>query len=35
MDLSEAMKKSAKLKNLKEFAKWVYKNWVSWDKEFN
>ena len=35
MDLSEAMKKSTKLKNLKEFAKWVYKNWVSWDKEFN
>ena len=35
MDLSEAMKKSSKLKNLKEFAEWVYKNWASWDKEFN
>lgn len=35
MDLSEAMKKSSKLKNLKEFAEWVYKNWASWDKEFS
>lgn len=34
MDLSEAMKKSSKLKNLKEFAEWAYKNWASWDKEF-
>ena len=35
VDLSEAMKKSAKLKSLKEFAEWVYKNWTSWDKEFS
>lgn len=35
MDLSEAMNQSAKLKNLKEFAEWVYKKWAYWDKEFN
>lgn len=35
MSVSEAMVNSAKLKNLKQFAEWVYKNWASWDKEFN
>lgn len=35
MTLSEAIDKSAKLKNLKQFAEWVYKNWASWDKEFS
>ena len=35
MTISEAMNKSIKLKNLKQFAEWVYKNWTSWDKEFN
>ena len=35
MTILEAMNKSIKLKNLKQFAEWVYKNWTSWDKEFN
>lgn len=35
MTIIEAMGKSAKLKNLKQFAEWVHKNWASWDKEFN
>ena len=35
MTILEAMNKSIKLKNLKQFTEWVYKNWTSWDKEFN
>lgn len=35
MSITEAMKRSVKLKTLKEFAEWVYKNWAQWDKEFN
>ena len=35
MTVTEAMDQSAKLKNLKQFAEWVYKKWAYWDKEFN
>ena len=35
MTIMEAMNHSAKLKNLKQFAEWVYKNWAYWDKEFS
>ena len=35
MTITESMKQSVKLKNLKQFAEWVYKKWAHWDKEFN
>ena len=35
MIITESMKQSVKLKNLKQFAEWVYKKWAYWDKEFN
>lgn len=35
MTITESMKQSVKLKNIKQFAEWVYKNWAYWDKEFN
>lgn len=35
MTITESMKQSIKLKNLKQFAEWVYKKWAHWDKEFN
>lgn len=35
MNVTESMKQSVKLKNLKQFAEWVYKKWAHWDKEFN
>ena len=35
MTITESMSQSAKLKNLKQFAEWVYKKWAYWDKEFN
>lgn len=35
MTITESMKQSVKLKNLKQFAEWVYKKWTHWDKEFN
>ena len=35
MSITESMNQSVKLKNLKQFAEWVYKKWAHWDKEFN
>ena len=35
MSITESMNQSVKLKNLKQFAEWVYEKWASWDKEFN
>lgn len=35
MIITESMKQSVKLKNLKQFAEWVNKKWAYWDKEFN
>lgn len=35
MTTTESNKQSVKLKNLKQFAEWVYKKWAHWDKEFN
>ena len=35
MTITESMKQSVKLKNLKQFAEWMYKKWAHWDKEFN
>ena len=35
MTITESMKQSVKLKNLKQFAEWVYEKWAHWDKEFN
>ena len=35
MTITESMSQSVKLKNLKQFAEWVYKKWAYWDKEFN
>lgn len=35
MTTTESNKQSIKLKNLKQFAEWMYKKWAHWDKEFN
>lgn len=35
MTINEAMKRSAKLKTLKDFGDWIYDNWAKWDKGFN
>ena len=35
MSITESMNQSVKLKNLKQFAEWVYEKWASLDKEFN
>ena len=35
MTITESMKQSVKLKNLKQFAEWMYKKWAYWDKEFS
>ena len=35
MTITESMNQSVKLKNLKQFAEWMYKKWAHWDKEFN
>ena len=35
MTITESMKQSVKLKNLKQFAEWVYEKWAHQDKEFN
>lgn len=37
MTLHAAMKRSAKLKSLKDFGDWIYDNWdwAKWDREFN
>lgn len=33
--ITESLKQSVKIKNLKQFAEWVYKKWSYWDKEFS
>ena len=35
MTIDEAMKRSAKLKTLKDFGDWIYNNWAKWDRGFN
>lgn len=35
MTIGEAMKRSAKLKTLKDFGDWTYDNWAKWDREFD
>ena len=35
MTITEAMDQSTKLKNLKQFAEWIYKKWTYWDQEFS
>jgi hypothetical protein len=33
--IAESMSQSVKLKNLKQFAEWVYDNWAAFDNNFN
>lgn len=35
MTIDEAMKRSAKLKTLKDFGDWIYDYWAKWDRGFN
>lgn len=35
MTIDEAMKRSAKLKTLKNFGDWIYDYWAKWDRGFN